>query len=139
MKPKQVIVMRTDLRNTKGHKITKGKYIAQGSHSSLGVLLDKFKRTETDGKITLSLEIDKGSDLDVWLNDQFTKVVLSCSSEEELMELYQEAKCGGLDVTMITDSGFTEFGGVPTNTCIAIGPDNAAKIDEITGHLNLFR
>jgi len=32
----------------------------------------------------------------------------------------------------------TEFHGVPTNTCLAIGPDLAEKIDSITGDLELL-
>jgi hypothetical protein len=36
------------------------------------------------------------------------------------------------------DSGKTEFHGVPIRTCLAIGLDDAEKIDEITGSLQLF-
>lgn len=39
---------------------------------------------------------------------------------------------------LITDSGLTEFGGVPTKTVCAIGPDYDEKIDKITGHLKLY-
>lgn len=39
---------------------------------------------------------------------------------------------------LITDSGKTEFHGEPTDTCLAIGPGEADKIDEITGHLQLL-
>ncbi len=44
----------------------------------------------------------------------------------------------GLEVHLITDSGRTEFHGQPTRTCLAIGPDDAAKIDQVTGHLELL-
>ena len=44
----------------------------------------------------------------------------------------------GLTVSLITDAGATEFGGVPTNTCLAIGPHQAEKIDKITSHLKLY-
>jgi hypothetical protein len=33
---------------------------------------------------------------------------------------------------LIQDAGLTEFGGVPTYTALAIGPDEDAKIDELT-------
>jgi PTH2 family peptidyl-tRNA hydrolase len=36
------------------------------------------------------------------------------------------------------DAGLTEFNGVPTKTCIAIGPNWSDEIDEITGHLKLL-
>lgn len=34
--------------------------------------------------------------------------------------------------------GKTEFHGVPTRTCLAIGPDDSEKIDAITGQLQLL-
>jgi PTH2 family peptidyl-tRNA hydrolase len=39
---------------------------------------------------------------------------------------------------LIIDSGKTEFGGVPTKTCLAIGPDYSEKIDKVTGNLKLL-
>ncbi len=44
----------------------------------------------------------------------------------------------GLVCSLIIDAGLTEFGGVPTRTCIAIGPNWSDEIDEITGHLKLL-
>ena len=44
----------------------------------------------------------------------------------------------GLEVHLITDSGRTEFHGQSTRTCLAIGPDDALKIDRVTGHLELL-
>ena len=32
----------------------------------------------------------------------------------------------------------TEFSGVPTRTCLAIGPDMGSKIDAVTGNLELY-
>ena len=40
--------------------------------------------------------------------------------------------------TRITDSGATEFKGVPTVTCCAFGPFKSEEIDKITGHLKLM-
>jgi hypothetical protein len=34
--------------------------------------------------------------------------------------------------------GRTEFGGVPTKSCLAMGPDEYERIDAITGHLKLL-
>ena len=67
----------------------------------------------------------------------FAKIVLQVESEEELVEIYEKAKAAKLEAHLITDSGATEFHGVPTKTCVGIGPDQAEKIDEITGHLKL--
>ena len=59
-------------------------------------------------------------------------------SEEELMGIHDKALDAGLEVHLITDSGKTEFHGEATDTCLAIGPDEAEKIDEITGNLELL-
>jgi PTH2 family peptidyl-tRNA hydrolase len=114
---KQVIVIRKDL------KMRRGKEIAQGSHASMAFLLKgDFKRTE----------------LTEWLETGQTKVCLQVHSEEELLELDKKAKEMGLTSNIITDAGRTEFGGVPTKTCMAIGPNESDKINEVTGHLKLY-
>jgi peptidyl-tRNA hydrolase, PTH2 family len=41
-------------------------------------------------------------------------------------------------VYLITDAGHTEFKGVPTKTCLAIGPNDVDEIDVVTGHLKLL-
>jgi PTH2 family peptidyl-tRNA hydrolase len=73
-----------------------------------------------------------------WLRQKFTKVCVSVNSEQELLDVYQKAKDEGLPAVLITDSGLTEFGGVPTNTCCGIGPWRRDEIDAITGHLSLL-
>ena len=57
---------------------------------------------------------------------------------EELDAVYDRAKEAGLTVHMVVDSGKTEFDGIPTKTCLAIGPHEASKIDKITGNLKLL-
>ena len=121
---KQVIVMRKDLN------MRKGKMIAQGSHASMAFLSNRLK-----GYPNLKLT----AEMLAWLmNGSFTKVCLSVDSEEELLKVYQEAKDANLEVQLITDSGKTEFNGVPTKTCLAIGPDLSYKINSITGNLKLL-
>jgi PTH2 family peptidyl-tRNA hydrolase len=73
-----------------------------------------------------------------WLTGAFAKVCCRVDSEEELMQIHDKAEEAGLEVHLITDSGRTEFHGQPTRTCLAIGPDEADKIDQITGHLELL-
>lgn len=135
MKSKQVIVMRTDLN------MRKGKMIAQGAHASMKVLLD-IMRTENIDSDHLGQEkilyIEDKSALNDWINGRFTKVCCQVNSEKELLELFEKAKSLGIPAALITDAGLTEFGGVPTNTCIAIGPDWEDKVNEITGHLKLL-
>lgn len=126
--PKQIIVMRTDLG------MRKGKMIAQGAHASM-MFLVKMIWPIWSGIKNLP-HISKA--ISDWLNGRFTKVCLQVGSEEELMEIAEKAKEAGLEVHVITDSGKTEFHGVPTKTCLAIGPDYPEKIDPVTGHLKLL-
>jgi peptidyl-tRNA hydrolase len=86
-----------------------------------------------------SVSLDDFSDVErAWLTGAFAKVCCRVNSEEELMDLYDKAKDAGLEVHLITDSGRTEFHGVPTRTCLVIGPDISEKIDALTGHLELL-
>jgi PTH2 family peptidyl-tRNA hydrolase len=126
---KQIIVIRKDL------KMRKGKMIAQGAHASMKVLLD-CQITSAHGGCERVYEFS--SAINEWLNGQFTKICVSVNSEEELDALYSKAKELHIPCAMIVDAGKTEFNGVPTKTCIAIGPATADIIDRITGGLPLL-
>ena len=76
--------------------------------------------------------------LEQWIDNRFTKVCVQCNSEQELDDLYEQAKQANLICTMIIDEGLTEFNGVHTKTCIAIGPGPEDEINKITGHLSLM-
>jgi PTH2 family peptidyl-tRNA hydrolase len=52
--------------------------------------------------------------------------------------LHEECKAAGLIAALIQDAGLTEFGGVPTYTALAVGPDGADRVDAITGALPLL-
>ncbi len=123
--------MRKDLN------MRKGKMIAQGSHASMKVILDTMNMhpTEESGIHEMTLYLKDGTALMDWIEGKFTKVCVSVDSEQELLDIYQQAKDAGLIVSLITDAGLTEFGGVPTNTCIAIGPSWEDDVNKITGHL----
>lgn len=121
MPVKQVIVMRKDL------KMRRGKEIAQGSHASNAILVE----VGFHGK-------NPSDELIEWLNTGTTKVCVRVDSEKELMDIYTAANLYNVEVHLITDSGKTEFDGVPTRTCLAIGPADSSTIDSITGHLQLY-
>jgi PTH2 family peptidyl-tRNA hydrolase len=143
--PKQIIVMRTDLN------MRKGKMIAQGAHASMAVMLNagRYDKAIDEGEVfaerfnLLLLDKDAHPCLNrqawrEWLHGAFTKICVAVNSEHELLEVVQRAKEAGIPVALITDSGLTEFSGVPTNTCAAIGPDYPEVLDPITGHLKLL-
>jgi PTH2 family peptidyl-tRNA hydrolase len=68
----------------------------------------------------------------------FKKICVSVNSEQELLDLHKAAVEAKIINSLIQDSGLTEFGGVPTYTTVAIGPDFEEKIDAITKHLPLL-
>ena len=118
MSRKQVIVLRKDLN------MRKGKMVAQGAHASLGAILEDRKlKTDED---TLA-----------WLEGRFVKICVSVNSEEELLEIYNQANDAGLNCALIEDAGFTEFK-EPTLTAVAVGPGLPEEIDKITGELKLL-
>lgn len=126
-----------------GKKVTprKGKYIAQGSHASLKAILDLMSTRPAlnPGKpIIKELVMYPTSALYDWINGTFTKICVCVETEEELLEVYNKAKDKGLICSLITDAGNTEFDGVPTITCCAIGPAWSYELEDITKHLQLF-
>ena len=63
---------------------------------------------------------------------------MKVGSETELLAVYAKALEAGLVTHLITDRGLTEFGGVPTRTCLGIGPDYDDLVDPVTGDLELY-
>lgn len=122
----------------------KGKMIAQGAHASMKAVLDhfvagyKFILQGSDAPRPENPWDYVGPEVREWLNGRFTKICVSVNSEAELKEVYEKAKAAGIICSLIEDSGLTEFKGVPTLTCCAIGPDYPEKIDPITGELDLL-
>ena len=131
---KQVIVMRTDLRNKDGNKVRTGKLISQGAHAAIAFLL----HTVSIDPIKVTSRIKHPQCFRTWLSQGQTKITVGVNSESELIELYEKAEAANIQVEMIVDAGHTEFDGVATRTCIAIGPFWSKEIDRITGHLKLF-
>lgn len=113
---KQIIVMRDDLN------MRKGKMVAQGAHASVAVVVKNLLDTRVRE----------------WLSESFTKVCVRVGSQDELEEIYAHALNVGLLAEYIVDNGLTEFNGVPTATCCAIGPDSPENLAPITGHLKLL-
>jgi len=130
---KQVIVIRKDLN------MRKGKMVAQGAHASMAAVLDRMVILSHKKEIQeKTLILESGTPMESWINGLFTKVCVSVDSESELIKIYEKAKGAGLIASIITDAGLTEFNGVPTKTCIAIGPNWSEEVNQITGHLKLL-
>lgn len=132
---KQVIIIRKDLN------MRKGKMIAQGAHASLKVFLDKLspmvKEMKGD-KITNYYLLNITKEMEKWIKGDFRKIVLYVESEQELLDIYEQAIDTELPCALIQDNGLTEFNGKKTYTAVAIGPAPDTDIDKITKDLPLL-
>jgi PTH2 family peptidyl-tRNA hydrolase len=132
---KQVIVVRKDLN------MRKGKMCAQASHASMAFLTHDLKplwSSDTASWLFTSENLSSGQEIAHWLKNSFKKIVVYVNSDEELLEMKGRALDHGLMVHLITDNGATEFHGVPTRTCLAIGPHWDEAFRGVTDHLPLL-
>jgi len=111
---KQVIVIRNDL------KMSKGKIAAQACHGCLG----SYKQADSNK-------------IKSWEIDGSKKVIVKVNTLEELFQIKEIAKKNNVANFMVTDAGRTE---IPsgTITCLGIGPDKDDVIDKITQDLKLL-
>lgn len=121
---KQILILRKDLN------MRKGKMIAQAAHACLGLILDAQRQNKVSEPMKLWMDPESGY--------SFKKIVVYVNSEQELLDLAHQARANDLPFKIIMDSGQTEFHGVPTITCMAIGPAYSDEIDPITGELPLL-
>lgn len=145
---KQVIVM----RKFKG--LRTGKYISQACHASMAFLtmqgemiydVEHVEHGEMGSDWTEYFFKNSSSTMEIhfraisdWLKASFKKIVVYVNSEKELDEIYQRALYKGLMAHLVIDNGLTEFNGVPTKTCVAIGPAFSDKFIGLTDHLPLL-
>jgi peptidyl-tRNA hydrolase, PTH2 family len=127
---KQVIVIRRDLR------MRRGKEIAQGAHASTAWLADRVVQGIRPNGAADHVVLSPAERS--WLETSFRKVTVKVNSEDALMAVYRQAIEAGLVVHLVTDRGLTEFGGIPTRTCLAVGPDYDDLVDQVTGDLELY-
>jgi PTH2 family peptidyl-tRNA hydrolase len=119
---KQVILVRRDLN------MNRGKEIAQGAHAAMMWLTLRMCE-EPFGLSAVESE---------WVNGLFTKIVLQVPDLVTMENAVVRARSIGLQAYIVEDSGLTQFKGVKTKTCAAIGPDLSSRIDPITHELKLY-
>jgi PTH2 family peptidyl-tRNA hydrolase len=139
MQTKQILVVRKDLN------MRKGKIAAQCCHASMsfltkggGVYCNLGTGIPQVDYFMSSVEESHVQEINHWLRNSFRKICVYVNSEEELEAVHQKALDSGLISHMITDNGATEFNGVKTKTCCAIGPAIEKKFEGITDHLPLL-
>ncbi|UJG42893.1 MAG: peptidyl-tRNA hydrolase Pth2 [Candidatus Heimdallarchaeum endolithica] len=116
-KYKQVIVVRTDL------KMSKGKTAVQVAHGSVSAYIKASKYYP--------------SWTEKWLKEGQKKVTVKIETQEELFQIAHSAKEKDLPVAIINDAGLTELP-PGTTTVVGIGPGPEDLIDKISGHLKLL-
>lgn len=129
--PKQVVVVRKDL------KMPSGKFGAQVSHAAMGSVFSIFKKSIDEANLYMSIVTSLESPLAIWLQERFTKIILAVYSEQELLEVYEKANNAKLPCSLIKDAGFTVFG-EPTYTCVGIGPCLPEELVGITDKLKVY-
>ena len=112
---KQVIIVDRSLN------LPTGKLAAQVAHAAILAFL----------KATPQLQR-------TWFETGMAKIVLACDSAEALRKLADEAAAAGLSTALVADAGRTVVS-AGTITCLGVGPDEASRIDLITGALPLLR
>ncbi len=114
---KQIIVVRTDI------KMSKGKMAAQAGHAAVSA--SEYARK------------NRPEWWNPWIMEGQRKIAVKVKSEQEILELERKARNAKLPAVLIVDRGLTE---IPPNTttCLGIGPAPADKVDAITGKLNLL-
>ena len=138
-KPKQMIVMRRDL------KMRKGKIAAQAGHACVTAVLAALEKERRLGQvraevggILLTPGGGAATPLSEWFARGVAKVCVYVDSEEDLLAIDRKAKAAGLLSALICDNGLTEFHGQPTYTRLALEPALPEQVDPITGDLPLF-
>lgn len=109
---KQAIVINADLG------MSKGKMAAQACHASLNAYL------KSDSEIRSE-----------WKKIGSKKIVLE-TSEDDFREIMEKAERLNIPCYKVNDAGLTELE-PGSKTAIALGPDEASKIDKITGEFKL--
>ena len=139
MNTKQIIVVR------KFPSLRTGKYCSQVAHASMsfltkggGVYCNLGTGIPQVDYFMSSVEESHVQEINHWLRNSFRKICVYVNSEEELEAVHQKALDNGLMSHMIEDNGATEFNGVKTKTCCAIGPHVDKKFEGITDHLPLL-
>jgi PTH2 family peptidyl-tRNA hydrolase len=114
---KQVIVVRTDI------KMSKGKIAAQVGHAALSA--SEYARK------------NRPEWWSSWIKEGQCKIAVKIKSEQEFLDLERKARNAGLPTALIIDRGLTELP-PETMTCLGVGPAPSDKVDTITGNLSLL-
>lgn len=135
----QVLIFRRDLK-----KCRTGKLCAQAGHAAMMFIAEQLHSPDSDRNVNIfkgdrtQKVIYLTPEQREWFSGKFTKISLVVDGEQELLDLHGKALEMGLTAHIVRDAGLTEFHGVETVTCLAIGPHEKSRIDPLTSKLSLF-
>eukprot|EP00927_Polykrikos_kofoidii_P060659 TRINITY_DN55597_c0_g1_i1.p1 TRINITY_DN55597_c0_g1~~TRINITY_DN55597_c0_g1_i1.p1 ORF type:complete len:215 (-),score=40.23 TRINITY_DN55597_c0_g1_i1:287-931(-) len=112
---KLAVVLRKDL------KMSAGKAAAQVGHAVLAAANDVSPERRR-----------------MWVNDGERIIVLQAGTDADIDDLRSAAQKARVRVNVVVDAGLTEVD-VDSLTALAVGPDDASRVDLVTGSLALFR
>lgn len=127
---KQVILMRRDL------KLRRAALAALTAKASAEFFIENDE-SERDEVLSVPLSREEVE----WINNGCTRIVLGVSSESALRALVFKAEMTGIPCYPImgrAGEGDEKSDSGEEMLCAALGPDDAARIDEITGSLKLL-
>jgi PTH2 family peptidyl-tRNA hydrolase len=101
-----------------------GKMIAQACHAAVAC--------NEQAKKTHSKQWTR------WRDEGAKKVALEAKDLEELRDLAMKAEQFGIVHVLVEDAGHTEVA-PGTITCLGLGPDQAQRIDRVSGNLPLLK
>lgn len=114
---KMILVVRTDL------KMTKGKIAAQCGHAAVAC----YESIQRSNPILLQR----------WKSHGQAKIALQVSDEDEMELLQGIAQSLGITARMIHDAGRTQIA-AGSATVLGLGPAPKSVLDQVTGHLKLL-
>lgn len=132
---KMWIVLRKDIN------MRKGKMVGQGGHGVMDAML--LNSVHDPVRKTISIDVSDPA-IENWMFKQEDgiplrkKIVLGVDDESQLLKLHREAIQAKLRCALVKDIGQTEFRGIPTHTCLVIGPHWPKDVDPLVRHLSLL-
>jgi PTH2 family peptidyl-tRNA hydrolase len=115
------LILRSDL------SMGKGKLCSQAAHAALLASRAAGARRGEGGREALAQWHATGS----------AKIVLRCSSEEELLSLAEAGSQLGMVSVLVSDAGRTQVEPGSMTAC-ALGPAPQSLLDKVTGSLKLL-